>query len=756
MFRNHAIRSYGHFRPGDLVEVRSESRILATLDPDGKYEGLPFMPEMVKHCGRTFRVQGRVEKVYFDTRRYLSRMADTVLLEGLRCDGTAHGGCQAGCTILWKEVWLKPSSGAAGPSAPGDVRILNPASLPVLHQGAPNPAATGDDNAMFSCQATELTGATTPMAWWHVWRYWRDLFYGERDLRELAQMAVLIPYNRIRRRLGFHLHGKIVGKQNTTPNPCLNLQPGELVRVKTPDEIRATVDPVGRNRGLVFVTDMVRYCGRTYRVARRVDRMVSESSGGMRQFSNTVALEDVTCSGIPVGCCSRRCYHLWREAWLERVEAPPAPAGSNATFEAEPASSLQRRQDALPAAPRAGDSPVSVAPVKEAEIRLRFVRPGDRLWQECLDQMPHDFYHMPGYVRLSAEFEHGEPIAFFAEEGGNRLLVPLILRPIQIDGVADAESSDATSPYGYPSPLVHGAQEDNVSAAFLERALGLLLSELRARGVLSVFLRLHPILPLPQGPFRRHGVLVHHGETVFVDLTQSEEELWHQTRKNYRSRISRARESGAVAAMDQECNSLDDFIEIYWETMRSVAAADSYFFSRQYFYELKDVLDGALHLGTVRIGDSLACAGLFSEVGGIVEAHLVGSRREFARQEPMKLMMDFARRWAKDRGNRVLHLGGGRGAANDSLFQFKAGFSKLRSDFLSWRAITDMAKYNALVGRWTERHGVEPDGPEAFFPAYRKSSATTGVSTDPAEPLTVNGSPPVRETACNLFDAAPK
>ena len=43
-------------RVGDIVEVRSEAEILATLDENGRLESLPFMPEMLALCGRRFRV----------------------------------------------------------------------------------------------------------------------------------------------------------------------------------------------------------------------------------------------------------------------------------------------------------------------------------------------------------------------------------------------------------------------------------------------------------------------------------------------------------------------------------------------------------------------------------------------------------------------------------------------------------------------------------------------------------------------------
>ena len=107
-------------RRGDLVEVRSPAEILATLDERGALDELPFMPEMVAFCGRRFCVDRRAEKIC-DTVHYTGsrRLPDTVLLADLRCDGSAHGGCQAECRFFWKEAWLRkvtPDSPRPGPA----------------------------------------------------------------------------------------------------------------------------------------------------------------------------------------------------------------------------------------------------------------------------------------------------------------------------------------------------------------------------------------------------------------------------------------------------------------------------------------------------------------------------------------------------------------------------------------------------------------------------------------------------------------
>ena len=101
-------------RPGDIVEVKPAADILATLDADGALDAMPFMPEMLQYVGRRFTVSRRVEKICDTIAATGSRrMRDTVYLEDLRCDGSGHGGCQAGCRIYWKEAWLRRVDGDA-------------------------------------------------------------------------------------------------------------------------------------------------------------------------------------------------------------------------------------------------------------------------------------------------------------------------------------------------------------------------------------------------------------------------------------------------------------------------------------------------------------------------------------------------------------------------------------------------------------------------------------------------------------------
>ena len=100
------------FRAGEWVEVKSADEILATLDAQGSVDGLPFMPEMLRYCGMRFRVFKSAHKTC-DTigGTKIRHMSDAAHLEGLRCDGSSHGGCQAGCLLFWKSAWLKRVDG---------------------------------------------------------------------------------------------------------------------------------------------------------------------------------------------------------------------------------------------------------------------------------------------------------------------------------------------------------------------------------------------------------------------------------------------------------------------------------------------------------------------------------------------------------------------------------------------------------------------------------------------------------------------
>src|SRR6185503_16276760 len=160
----------GRLRAGDWVEVKSAEEILGTLDQEGSLAALPFMPEMLQYCGKRFRVFRTAHKTCTPPSLQIRHMVDTVHLEGLRCDGQAHGGCQAGCLLFWKEAWLTRVRDPESSPAPA------PTPAPeLLTRATRRPAADHDPEERYRCQSTELVHATTPGQWWDLRSYVRDL-----------------------------------------------------------------------------------------------------------------------------------------------------------------------------------------------------------------------------------------------------------------------------------------------------------------------------------------------------------------------------------------------------------------------------------------------------------------------------------------------------------------------------------------------------------------------------------------------------
>jgi hypothetical protein len=95
-----------NLKPGEMVKVRAENEIIATLN-GAKYDGLCFMPEMLKFCGKEFEVLKRVKKYIVEgIKPKRIRLKNTVILKNVFCDGSAHGRCDRTCYCLWREKWL--------------------------------------------------------------------------------------------------------------------------------------------------------------------------------------------------------------------------------------------------------------------------------------------------------------------------------------------------------------------------------------------------------------------------------------------------------------------------------------------------------------------------------------------------------------------------------------------------------------------------------------------------------------------------
>lgn len=319
--------------------MRCLEEILATLDSRGTLDALPFMPEMTRHCGKKYKVYKRADKTgqYITVPRYSSRrMYRTVHLEGLRCDGGYHDGCDALCLLYWKEAWLRRIDGTdnsatfdrpTGGPGKGGPRAWEKmeCTLDALISSTKVPGESGEGG--YSCQVTEVLKASSELEWWDVRQYYRDLHSGNIGFMEFAKWTPIAILNWAHQRIrGGRIYPYIdmrLVQREKTPSDTLNLKVGDPVQVKSLEEILQTLDHDLKNRGLLFTKELIPYCGKTSRVIKIVKKIINEVDGKMLRFSNNcVILEDVVCTGQISDkrlFCKKSCYPYWREIWLKKL-----------------------------------------------------------------------------------------------------------------------------------------------------------------------------------------------------------------------------------------------------------------------------------------------------------------------------------------------------------------------------------------------------------------------------------------------------
>jgi hypothetical protein len=327
-------------------------------------------------------------------------------------------------------------------------------------------------------------------------------------------------------------------------------------------------------------------------------------------------------------------------------------------------------------------------------------------WQRWLDPAPHDFYHTAAYHQFSEDSGEGRALLAVCGSPARYLAWPYLLRPI-----AGTPWRDVASVYGYPGPVAHGCPPGD---PFLAEARSEIASLWRRQNAVSAFTRFHPLLE--NHALAAPGDLHPGGQTVSIDLTLDDDACWRDYRRDLRHAVRRARRLGLTTGFDESWSRLDEFVALYHAVMARNGAAASYFFPADYFRRLKGALGPHAFLLFTASPRGTAAAAIIIEFGGAVHNHFCMPSEAFRELSPSKILLEDVRLWARARGNRVLHLGGGRGSQEDSLFAFKAGFSSRRHRFYTGRSILAPPIYADLT---RSRPAASPD----YFPAYRAPQA---------------------------------
>jgi Acetyltransferase (GNAT) domain len=382
--------------------------------------------------------------------------------------------------------------------------------------------------------------------------------------------------------------------------------------------------------------------------------------------------------------------------------------------------------------PATSPTPIAVArnrPSLQSSNKLTILELKNDRWQGWLDRTRHDLYHTANYHGVEAEANTATGYLAVYGNADKFVALPYLLKSIlTCGGSAYSAVKEVTSAYGYSGPLACNCQND---IDFLNQAWRAISREWANQGAISAFVRFHPIvgnalwfegrstIPNGAGP---DGSLALVGNTVAIDLSNTPESIWYGYSRQVRQAVRRCSSSGIVVEEDPAWKYLEDFVGIYHKTMERNNAGDFYFFPARYLRSLKAAVGEHASLMVARYEGKVISAAILFEYDGIVNLYLLATDSEYLKLSPSKAVLHASQEWAKARGNRIFHLGGGRkGRADEPLFQFKAAFSSQFFPFYVGRWILNQSAYDFLTEqRKQEAADLESKTVDSsYFPAYR-------------------------------------
>lgn len=321
-------------------------------------------------------------------------------------------------------------------------------------------------------------------------------------------------------------------------------------------------------------------------------------------------------------------------------------------------------------------------------------------WDGILDRFPvdkKDIYFSKKYIGLY-EDNHHKAICAVCRDDENIMLMPFIRG--EIDGFYDFETA-----YGYGGPISNTDDEEWDHKAFCG-----IHDFLKDNDYLCGFTRFHPLLCnerlAPENPDGRYIQVFYDRQTISIDTSQSEDDIWTKqiTSKN-RNMIRKAEKNQLEYRAEYDFSSYDEFIELYNSTMQRLSADDFYFFDRGYYDRLKESLTGNSFLGAVRKEGRLICAAIFLYSGLYGHYHLEGSDRAYSSLGANNFLLWKVACEMHELGVKVFHLGGGTSSSlDDPLYRFKKAFSNNETRFHIGKEILRNAEYIDICNDWEQKN----------------------------------------------------
>ncbi|GGD41100.1 peptidoglycan bridge formation glycyltransferase FemA/FemB family protein [Muriicola marianensis] len=329
-------------------------------------------------------------------------------------------------------------------------------------------------------------------------------------------------------------------------------------------------------------------------------------------------------------------------------------------------------------------------------------------WKEALKEFSwYDCYHTYDFNHSSKRSDE-IPVLFSFCHNDACIAIPFLKRPIP-----GSRYNDITSVWGYGGPISKNLNE--LSIPLFKEALHEFFIEQK---VVSVFSRLNPYLNNQEELLADLGIIEDIGPVVNIDLTlplDLQRQVFSKTTKRY---INKGRRLCHVRR-SKEGKDILKFINLYYENMDRVDAKDSYYFNKDYVFDLlfsKD-FETDLYIAELKESGEMISGAMMIKTNNIIQYHMSGTADKYLHLTPIRLLLDETRLDGTEAGYTYFNLGGGLGGRDDSLLHFKSSFSKDHKMFKVWKYIVNREEYDRLClknkGRTFKISETD------YFPAYR-------------------------------------
>lgn len=338
-------------------------------------------------------------------------------------------------------------------------------------------------------------------------------------------------------------------------------------------------------------------------------------------------------------------------------------------------------------------------------------------WDEIVCSFEnHDAYYLSGYVKAFELNGDGRAMLIYFESDSHektRAINVVMKRDISdfapfSNHLQKNEFFDIITPYGYGGFIVEGADIPQLKKEYEAFCM--------EQGIVSEFVRFHPMLQNWNGLESVYDI-IRLGDTVFMN-TSDQETIWQNLTSKNRNMIRKAQKEGLVVSHGRDPEIIQQFIEIYNQTMDKDSADSYYYFDKAFYDSIREDLENnALWFYSAKDGE-IAAISIFLFCNGRMHYHLSGSRREFSSLAPTNLLLYEAAVWASENGYKTLHLGGGVGSAQDSLYKFKKAFNRNEDTyFCIGKKVFNREIYEKLTDIRRTESGFNNNA--GFFPLYR-------------------------------------